>query len=417
MDKEIPLEQRRKTLLLKILKVGGIIAAVVAVVVVAAMFLLTESVSRNGLRMATVEKGSLESSVTASGKVVPLYEQAIVSPVGTTILEVYCNEGDSVMEGESLLRLDLHSAESDVRRMADEVSMKRNEIEQTALNNSTFLTDLEMKIKTKEMSVSHLKAEVANERRLDSIGSGTGDRIREAELAYSTGLMELEQMRMQLANERRAHAASLRSKRLEGSITERNLVEMQRTLDDARVKAPRKGIVTFLNKNLGTSIAAGEKLAVVSDLSHFKVSAQIPESDAGRLSIGSTVMVRVGSQTLSGKISTVSPQSKDGMTDFTVLMDNDSDRRLRSGLRAQLNVVYDERENVTRIPNGQYFQGEGVYVMFVKTSEDELEKREVTLGDSNFDYVEVKEGLKPGETVVVSDMAAYKNRSSIKLKD
>ncbi|MDE6424095.1 MAG: N-acetylmuramoyl-L-alanine amidase, partial [Muribaculaceae bacterium] len=52
-------------------------------------------------------------------------------------------------------------------------------------NNDTYLTDLHMRIRAKEMAVSHLKEEVANERRLDSIGSGTGDRIREAELAYS----------------------------------------------------------------------------------------------------------------------------------------------------------------------------------------------------------------------------------------
>lgn len=140
---------------------------------------------------------SLESSVSASGKIVPLYEQAIVSPVATRIIEVYCNEGDTVEADQSLLKLDLQSAETDLRRISDEVSMKKNEIEQASLANATYLTDLEMKIKVKEMSVSHLKAEVANEKRLDSIGSGTGDRIREAELAYSTARLELEQLKMQ----------------------------------------------------------------------------------------------------------------------------------------------------------------------------------------------------------------------------
>lgn len=161
--------------------------------------------------------------------------------------------------------------------MADEVSMKKNEIEQESLNSATYLTDLEMKVKVKEMSLGHLKAEVANERRLDSIGSGTGDRIRQAELAYSTARLELDQLKTQLANEKKAHAVAYRSKQLEGTISARNLETMGRTLDDARVKAPRKGTVTWLNKNLGTSIGAGEKLAVVSDLGHFKIEGEIPE--------------------------------------------------------------------------------------------------------------------------------------------
>ncbi len=274
----------------------------------------------------------------------------------------------------------------------------------------------EMKIKVKEMSLSHLQAEVANEKRLDSIGSGTGDRIREAELAFATARMELEQLKTQLANEKKAHAAAFRSKQLEGSISARNLEAMQRTLDDAQVKAPRKGTVTWLNKSLGTSIGAGEKLAVVSDLTHFKIEGEIPESNSGKLSVGSVVNVRINRNTVKGKISTISPQSQNGMVQFIVFLDDDSDKLLRSGLRTDLNVVYDVKDGVVRIPNGSYFQGPGTYVMFVKSGEDKLERRTVTLGDSNFDFVEVTSGIQPGEEVVVSDMSSYKNKRSIKLK-
>ena len=387
---------------------GGIITGLV--------FILDSGLDQSKIQFATAEKATLESSVSASGKIVPLYEQALVSPVATRIMEVYCDEGDSVQAGQSLLRLDLESAETERRRLADELSMRNIELEQTALNNETYLTDLEMKIKTKEMAVNHLKAEVANERRLDSIGSGTGDKIREAELAYSTGLLELEQLKIQLMNEKKAHAASYKSKQLEESISQRNLIEMERTLDNAKIKSPKSGTVTYLNKALGTSIGAGERLAVVSDLSHFKVSAEIPEGNAGKLSVGSAVKVRFNRQTLEGHISSISPQSQNGMVDFNVLLDDDSDKRLRSGLRTELNVVYDVRDEVVRIPNGQYFQGPGDYYLFVKVSPDKMERRSVSLGDSNFDFVEVKSGISPGEEVVISDMSDFKNKKSITLK-
>lgn len=415
MDRKLTKEEKRKES--KKLYIRLFFAAlVVTPLIIGLSFLFDDSVESSKLQMAVAEKSTLESSVSASGKIVPLYEQSIVSPVATRILEVYCDEGDTVITGQSLLRLDLESTETERRKLADEVSMKKIELEQSALNNETYLTDLEMKIKTKEMAVDHLKAEVANERRLDSIGSGTGDRIREAELAYSTGLLELEQLKTQLVNERKTHNALYKSKQLEESISQRNLLEMERTLEDAKVKAPKGGTVTYLNKELGTSISAGERLAVVSDLSHFKISAEIAEGNAGKLSVGSVVKVKFNRNVLKGHISSISPQSQNGMVDFNILLDDDNDNRLRSGLRTELNVVYDVQDDVVRIPNGQFFQGPGTYSMFVKVSPNKLERRYVTLGDSNFDYVEVKSGINPGEEVVITDMSDYKTRKALTLK-
>ena len=416
MDREISKEVRQKEKRHLILKVIiGII--IIAGVMTGLSFLFSSGIKGSDLKFAKAEIASLESSVPASGKIVPLYEQSIVSPVSTRILQVFLNEGDSVKMNESLLRLDLQSTESEFRRLEDEVSMKNLAISQAAINNETNITDMEMKIKAKEMSVNHLKEEVANEIRLDSIGSGTGDRIREAELAYQTALLELEQMKVQLANERKSLQAALKSRELEGDISRRNLMEMERTLDDAKIKSPTSGIVTFLNKNIGTTVAAGEKLAVVSDLSHFKISAEIPEGNAGKLAIGSPVIVRFNRYSVKGHISAISPQSTDAMINFIVVLDNDNEPGLRSGLRTELNVIYDVKDNVLRIPNGPYFEGPGNYYMFVKKSDEKLIRKLVTLGDSNFDFVEVISGLEPGEEVVVNNMSEYRNKKELTIKN
>ncbi|MBD5184902.1 MAG: efflux RND transporter periplasmic adaptor subunit [Bacteroidales bacterium] len=408
MDRELTKQEKRREKQRKWLRIGSIVFGFVFIMGCLYHF-IDSGIDGTGIRTGRAEQGVIESCITGTGKIVPLYEQTIVSPVATRILEVYCNEGDHVASGQSLLRLDLQTAQTDLQRKADEVSMRRNEIEQTALSSATYLTDIEMKIKTKEMAVNHLMEEVNNERRMDSIGSGTGDRIREAELAYSTGILELQQLKTQLANERKSHAASLRSKELEGSITERDLKEMERTIEDARVRAPRNGTVTYLNKGIGTSISQGEKLAVISDLSHFKINGEIAESFVNRLAPGQKVNVRIGKETIHGHIASISPQSHAGVVDFIVLLDDDMSPLLRSGLKAELNIVYDLRDNVIRIPNGSYFSGPGTYNLFVKTEDKVLEKRSVLLGDSNFDYVEVKSGLRKGEKVVITDMSSYNN--------
>ncbi len=155
---------------------------------------------------------------------------------------------------------------------------------------------------------------------------------------------------------------------------------------------------------------------MISDLVYFQIEGDIPESNSVRLALGSGVNVRINRNTVQGHIGHVSPQSQNGMVNFTVILDEDSASLLRSGLRTELNVIYDVQENVVRIPNGPYFQGPGTYELFVKTAPDKLEKRGVTLGDSNFDYVEVKSGIAPGEEVVISDMSAYKKDKVITIK-
>lgn len=377
---------------------------------------MAPSMKRESLDFVSVDKGTVETSADASGKVVPAYELIITSPVATRIMEIYCHEGDNVKKGESLMKLDLASEETELQNLADQRMMKRYDTEQTILDSRTYLTNLEMQIKAKEMSVARLKTETANERRLDSIGSGTGDRVREAELAYQTAVLELDQMRKQLHNEQLSHAAARKTKELEEGITAKNLAEKKRTLDDARIKAPADATITYLNSSLGTSISAGEKLAVLSDLNHFKILAKMPESNVDKLSLGSEVNVRVGKKTLTGRIGTITPQSNNGVVSFTVLLNNDSDERLRSGVRAEINVLYDIKEGVVRMPNGSYYHGPGQYILFVDNGEGALERREVMLGDGNFDYVEVQSGLRPGEKVVKNDLSEYNNRKKINLK-
>ena len=69
-----------------------------------------------------------------------------------------------------------------------------------------------------------------------------------------------------------------------------------------------------------------------------------------------------------------------------------------------------------RIANASYYVGRGDYELFVLDSENEVVKRKVKLGDSNFEYVEVISGLQPGDQVVISDMSSFKNKNKLKVK-
>ena len=416
MDREIPKEERRRERNKKLIRYG--VAGVAGVVVLSVLIsLMRTGVKEKDLVFSTVDQGTIEVSVSASGKVVPAFEEIINSPINTRILEVYKKGGDSVDVGTPILKLDLQSAETEYKKQLDEEQMKRYQLEQLEVNNSTYLSDLEMQVKVSEMKLNRMEVELRNERYLDSLGSGTTDRVHQAELNFKTGKLELEQLRQQLANERKVKAADLKVKQLEYEIFRKSLAETKRTLDDAQVRSPRKAILTYINNQIGAQVGEGTQIAVISDLSHFKVEGEIADTYGDRVAASGRAIVKIGSEKLEGQVSSVTPLSKNGVISFTVQLEDDSNRRLRSGLKTDVYVMNAVKEDVMRVANASYYVGRGEYDLFVRDGEGQLVKRKVQLGDSNFEYVEVVSGLKPGDQVVVSDMSQYKNKNKLKLKD
>ena len=408
MDREIPKEIRQKERNKRIMKYGGIATSIVICITILISF-MQSSVKLKDLVLSTVDKGLIEVSVSASGKVVPAFEEIINSPINTRIVEVYRKGGDSVDVGTPILKLDLQSTETEYRKLLDEEQMRRYQLEQLKVNNETFLSNLSMNVKVSAMELNRKQVELRNERYLDSIGSGTTDKVRQAELAYNKGMLELEQLQQQYENEKKVKAADLKVKELEFNIFSKGLAEMKRTLDDAQVGSPRKAILTYVNNQVGAQVAKGEQIAVVSDLSHFKVEGEIADTYGDRVAAGGKVIVKMGSEKLEGVVSSVTPLSKNGVISFSVQLHDDSHKRLRSGLKTDVYVMNAVKEDVMRITNASYYVGRGDYELFVLDSEDELVKRKVKLGDSNFEYVEVVSGLQPGDRVVRSDMSNYKN--------
>ena len=415
MDREIPKEVRDKERKKKFIKYGAIgVAAVVCIAVLISF--MRSSVNKKDLVFSEVDNGTIEVSVSASGKVVPAFEEIINSPINTRIVEVYRKGGDSVDVGTPILKLDLQSTETEYKKLLDEEQMKRYQLEQLKVNNNTYLSDLSMQVKISAMKLNRMEVELRNERYLDSLGSGTTDKVRQAELNFNTGKLELEQLRQQYANESKVKEADLKVKELEFNIFSKSLAEMKRTLDDAQIRSPRKAILTYINNQVGAQVAEGSQVAIISDLSHFKVEGEIADTYGDRVAAGGKAIVKIGSDKLEGTVSSVTPLSKNGVISFTVQLKEDNHRRLRSGLKTDVYVMNAVKEDVMRVANGSFYVGRGEYELFVCNSDNELVKRKIQLGDSNFEYVEVLSGLQPGDRVVVSDMSAYKNKSKLKLR-
>lgn len=415
MDKKIDEKVLRDRRRRRLIKIGAIVVAV-AVGVTVLLSSLEKRVDRNSMVIAEVDCGDMETAVPATGRVVPAYEEVINSPVTTRLLAVYATPGDSVRAGDPLLELDLETEQTNYDKMVDRLRVSQQEMTQQRLQSRTNLSELEMQISVKEMDVNRRGIDVDNERRLDSLGSGTGDRVRTAETALRTAQLELAQLRQRLDNERLRSQAAEEVQTLNLSSIEKDLGIMRSTLQRGRITAPNNGILTFIVNEIGSQISAGQKVAVVSNLSSFKILGEIAEGASERIGVGSRVLIRIGRSELEGTVTNLTPQSKGGVVEFVVNADDPRNPRLRSGVRAELYVTCGFRDEAVRIPMGKYYKGTGEYYLFVEDGDDRLVRRRVSLGESNRSHVEVLSGLKPGERVVISSMSDYENNTSLKLK-
>jgi len=415
MDRSIPIEEQRKKRR-KRLVIGGGSILFFFLLIVWGTLLLKPSVDRAELQISTVERGVLEISINASGTVTPAYEEIVNSPIESRVLEVYKKAGDSVEANQPILKLDLQSARTDLDKLIDEEQMRLHKQQQLKLNNQTKLKDLSMQIRVSSMKLNRMEVEWKNERFLDSLGAGTPDKVRQAELNYKVAKLEHEQLCQQYENEQTVMHAEEQVQELDLSIFRKGVTEMKRILQEAQVYAPRKGVITYLNDQIGVRVAKGEQLVTVADLSRYQVKSSIADSYSDRVTQGAKAIVKAGETTSwEGVVNHVIPTSKDGTIDFTVQLREVQNAALRSGLKTDVHVIYGLKNDVLRITNNSYYLGAGTYELFV-VSGNRLERREVVLGDCNWDYVEVVSGLQEGDQVVVSDMNAYKNRSEINLK-
>lgn len=415
MDREISKEVQRKEQRKQFIRIGTAVGGFIVLIVVVISMLQT-SLKRKDLTISTVDKGVIEVSVSASGKVIPAFEEIINSPINSRIVEVYKRGGDSVDVGTPILKLDLQSAETEYNKQLDEEQMKSLQLEQQRVTNHNKLSEMEMNLKVSRMELDRKAVELRNERYLDSLGAGTTDKVRQVELDYNVSILKLKEDEQKYKNEQALAEADLKVKELELNISRKSLAETRRTLEDAQIRSPRKAILTYVNNEIGSQIGQGAKVAIVSDLSHFKIEGEIADTYGDRIAVGSKAVIKIGSEKLDGTVSDVTPLSKNGVISFTVQLEEDNHKRLRSGLKTDVYVMNAVKDDVLRIANSSYYVGKGEYELFVVNG-NQLLKRKVQLGDSNFEYVEVVSGLQEGDQVIVSDMNAYKDKNKLKIED
>jgi HlyD family secretion protein len=415
MDTEISkstIAARRNKLIL-------IVALVVAAIVAAILFMrsgIQSSINRSEITTSVVEIGTIENTVNASGEVIPEFEQVISSPINASIEEVRLDAGAVVKAGDVILALDKTATQAEYERLKFQSESKRNGITKLKLDLNKAAYDIRSDNEIKKLNISSLEAAVEDARRLYKAGGGTRESIEQAELALKVANLQKKQLENEIRNKQQTMAVDIREAQIAAAIEQGGLNQLGKKLQDASIRATRPGVVTWVNKNIGSTITEGEALARIADLGSFMIKANISDSYLEQVKLQTPVIIRLGDSTLRGHVSNVNPSVQNGVVSFDVAIEQKNNTQLRSNMKVELFLITSTHHNVLRVKNGPAFSGGAAQDVFVLANGQAV-RMTLGIGASNFDYVELKGGVKPGDVVIVSDMKQFKTVKTVQVKN
>ncbi|MCE7063221.1 efflux RND transporter periplasmic adaptor subunit [Dyadobacter sp. CY343] len=376
---------------------------------------LSSTLESARIRTSVVETGDVENTLTASGEVIPAYEQIFTSPIRASIKRILITPGTRVQPGQPIVELDKSLTEIEFERYQDQLELKRNSIDQLKMKLNKDLYDAEINDRIKSLNINKLRADHEDAKRLQKVGGGTAEDITRAENALKIAELEKQQLENDLKYNRESMGASLRETELGAQIEGKNLKELQHKLKMADIVADRKGVLTWVNENIGSSVNEGEMLAKVADLGSFRVEGSCSDVYADQVKSGLPVIIKINETEMRGLITQVKPSVKNGVIGFTIQLDNAKNESLRPNMKVEVYVVTNKSAKTLRIANGPAFTGKRKQYVFVLEN-GVARRRAVELGLSNFDFVEIKSGLKVGEKVILTDLNDYEHLEELNIQ-
>ncbi len=400
----------------------------------------------------SVSKRTIIEKVSASGKVFPETEIKISSDVSGEIVELFVEEGDSVMIGQVLAKIDPEAFKSAVDRGRATVN---NSKAQVALSKS----QIQSNIAQKEQIIAQLEnAQNIHQRNEKLLKDGV---ISPQDFEQSESNLLALQANLRAA-EASIQSAQQSAEGAEYSVqsAEASLKELQTNLNRTTIKAPATGVVSSLSveqgeRVVGTIQMTGTEMMRIANLSAMEVQVDVSENDILRVSLGDSVDIEVDAyldKIFKGTITEIANSASnistagislnsDQVTNFIVkiridpssyqnLISQGLEFPFRPGMSASVDIYTHKEENVITVPIQSVTTREEetdgdkeaklLEVVFAMEA-DTARMIEVSTGIQDDDYIIVTAGLEEGQEIITGPYNAVsktiKEGSELRVKE
>jgi HlyD family secretion protein len=329
--------------------------------------------------------GDVTESVYASGIIKAEGQYTVFSTVNGTLQKVNVVAGQSIIKGQSLFELESDKAELNTEnaQLAYQLSQQSSRYIQDKIS------EMEMKVEsakdklTLDESIYNRNKNIKNQGGISEVDF---ERIaltfKSSKINYESAKKQLGQLKAQLENEQNRNRINLKIN--------------QKSQSDFSVKSAFSGELFDVLVKEGSLITPQTPLAIIGKADSFLLELEVDENDMVHVTLGQKVLVTMDSykgQVFEAAVDKIYPIMDERSRTFKIEAHFiKSPDKLYPNLTAEANIIIQIKKNTITIPKSYLIQNK--YVLVNKD-----EKREVKIGLSDYQKVEILEGLKAEETI------------------
>ena len=183
------------------------------------------------------------------------------------------------------------------------------------------------------------------------------------------------------------------------------------------ITAPISGVVASRSIQSGNFVQINSPIIRIVDASRLEATLNVPEREIAKLKPGQAVGLAVDAlpgKQFTGTVARVAPVVDNGTGTFRVVASFPGDGELQPGMFSRLNINYDQRADALVVPRTALLEDGGEPAVYV-VRDGKAQRTVLKLGYNDAGWVEVREGLKPGEQVVIAGKAALREGSAVQV--
>lgn len=415
-QQDVRIEKAAKTPLLKLLVAFGAISGLLwgsyqlmfSTGANAAMVL-----ARSDVQTAVVSRGDFVRDLAVQGKVVAANAPTLVSQQDGLVRFVK-QPGEAVTIGDLLAVVESPSLENEVKQQQALLLSMQSEHERAKLLAREQQLDMQQIESSAAVNLQAAKRELARAEQSMQLGV-----MRQIDLDIAKDKLAQTELEYKHARAKVALAAdklNFEQKSGEQSLARQALVvaELERKLAALQIKAPVTGQVGNWLATQQTQVLSGQSLLTVIDLSQYEAELSVPESYAAELTPGLSVAMTLNGQTLDGALSHVAPEVKDASVTARVRFTTQDAKALRQNQRLSGRIVFEARKAVLRVARGDFVASGGGRIGY-KVEQNVAVRTPIVVGALSVQWVELLDGAKEGDELVISNLAEFKDAQRVRL--
>jgi multidrug efflux pump subunit AcrA (membrane-fusion protein) len=414
MDLPRPAKHKNRPYLLTALTLAGIVLVTLGL---SRLRPAAPSVERATLWVDTVKRGPMLREVRGAGTLVPEQIRWVSALTAGRVERILAQPGEKVEEHTLLLEMSNPDVQLEALDAHRQLSLAESELASLHASLQTQMLAQEAALATVRREHQNAKRALAAAERLHQENLNSAyevERAREEAQEQQTRF-EAEQKSLEISRETMKTQLDLRRNQVERL---KAIVRFQQgQVASMKVQAGATGVLQELPLQVGQWVNPGQLLAKVVQPERLKATLRIPETQAKDLALGLQAVVDTRNGTVAGRVVRIDPAVQEGTVAVDVALVGTLPQGARPDLSVDGNIEIERLASVLYVGRPAFGQPHSTVSIFkLVEGGRHAERVRVKLGRTSVSTVEILEGLREGDQVILSEMSQWDDAERVRLR-